>query len=190
MVLEETSYDGLIYDSAVGGGIWTHKFENGKHTWTLNKALEPGEIIGLTLIFNTTAKGNFTNFVSAGSNQTEVLTANATVNVLKPEFKVEKIVLTPKVTLGEQVRYEIVVHNTGETELHNITITELSFDGLVYDSFMDYDLQRYILGLNPIVMDAQTYATYDVINEANISYHSDAIGHDRRRTLLPSDSVA
>ena len=33
---------------------------------------------------------------------------------------------------------------------------------------MDYDLQRYILGLNPIVMDAQTYATYNVIDEANI----------------------
>ncbi len=37
-----------------------------------------------------------------------------------------------------------------------------------YDSFLDYDLQRYILGLNPIVMDAQTYATYDAINRANI----------------------
>ena len=37
-----------------------------------------------------------------------------------------------------------------------------------YDSFLDYDLQRYIIGLNPIVMDSQTYATYDVINEANI----------------------
>ena len=37
-----------------------------------------------------------------------------------------------------------------------------------YESFMDYDLQRFILGLNPIVMDAQTYATYDVINEANV----------------------
>jgi len=37
-----------------------------------------------------------------------------------------------------------------------------------YESFLDYDLQRYILGLNPIVMDAQTYATYDIINEANI----------------------
>lgn len=37
-----------------------------------------------------------------------------------------------------------------------------------YDSFLDYDLQRFILGLNPIVMDAQTYATYDVINEANV----------------------
>ena len=37
-----------------------------------------------------------------------------------------------------------------------------------YDSFLDYDLQRFILGLNPIVLDAQSYATYDVINEANI----------------------
>ena len=37
-----------------------------------------------------------------------------------------------------------------------------------YESFMDYDLQRYILGLNPIVMDSQTYASYDIINEANI----------------------
>lgn len=42
-----------------------------------------------------------------------------------------------------------------------------AYDG-DYESFLDYDLQRYILGLNPIVMDAQTYATYDIINEANI----------------------
>ena len=37
-----------------------------------------------------------------------------------------------------------------------------------YNSFLDYDLQRYILGLNPIVMDSQTYATYEIINETNI----------------------
>lgn len=43
-----------------------------------------------------------------------------------------------------------------------------AYDG-DYDSFMDYDLQRYILGLNPIVdLDAQTYATYEVISQANI----------------------
>ncbi len=43
-----------------------------------------------------------------------------------------------------------------------------AYDG-DYESFLDYDLQRYILGLNPIVLlDAQSYATYDVINEANI----------------------
>ena len=42
-----------------------------------------------------------------------------------------------------------------------------AYDG-DYDSFLDYDLQRFIMGLNPIVMDPQTYSTYDVINEANI----------------------
>lgn len=42
-----------------------------------------------------------------------------------------------------------------------------AYDG-DYESFMDYDLQRFILGLNPISMDAKTYATYEVINEANI----------------------
>ena len=42
-----------------------------------------------------------------------------------------------------------------------------AYDG-DYETFLDYDLQRYILGLNPIVMDAQSYAKYDVINAANI----------------------
>ena len=37
-----------------------------------------------------------------------------------------------------------------------------------YESFLDYDLQRFILGLNPIVLDPTTYATYDVINYANV----------------------
>ena len=37
-----------------------------------------------------------------------------------------------------------------------------------YDSFLDYDLQRFILGLNPIVLDSQSYVSYEVINEANI----------------------
>ena len=42
-----------------------------------------------------------------------------------------------------------------------------AYDG-DYESFLEYDLQRFILGLNPIVMDAQTYTTYDIINEANV----------------------
>lgn len=43
-----------------------------------------------------------------------------------------------------------------------------AYDG-DYESFMDYDLQRYILGLNPISLDSQSYATYNVINDANIT---------------------
>lgn len=42
-----------------------------------------------------------------------------------------------------------------------------AYDG-DYESFLDYDLQHFILGLNPISLDAQTYATYEIINEANI----------------------
>ena len=42
-----------------------------------------------------------------------------------------------------------------------------AYDG-DYESFMDYDLQRYILGLNPIVLDSQSYATYTIVNEANV----------------------
>jgi hypothetical protein len=43
-----------------------------------------------------------------------------------------------------------------------------AYDG-DYSSFLDYDLQRFIIGLNPIVMDAQTYAGYTIISEANIT---------------------
>lgn len=43
-----------------------------------------------------------------------------------------------------------------------------AYDG-DYESFLDYDLQRFIIGLNPIMMmDAQTYASYDIVNAANI----------------------
>lgn len=42
-----------------------------------------------------------------------------------------------------------------------------AYDG-DYESFLDYDLQRFILGLNPIVLDAENYAAYEVVNHANI----------------------
>ncbi len=42
-----------------------------------------------------------------------------------------------------------------------------AYDG-DYESFLDYDLQHFILGLNPISLDAQSYASYEIINEANI----------------------
>ena len=42
-----------------------------------------------------------------------------------------------------------------------------AYDG-DYESFLDYDLQRFILGLNPIMMDSKTYASYDIIDEANV----------------------
>lgn len=37
-----------------------------------------------------------------------------------------------------------------------------------YDSFMDYDLQHFILGLNPIMLNAQDYPKYEIVNNANV----------------------
>ena len=37
-----------------------------------------------------------------------------------------------------------------------------------YESFLDYDLQRFILGLNPIMLDSQSYANYEIVNYVNI----------------------
>lgn len=40
--------------------------------------------------------------------------------------------------------------------------------GKDYESFLNYDLQRFIIGLNPFNMDSRTYSNYEVINHANI----------------------
>ena len=46
-----------------------------------------------------------------------------------------------------------------------------------YESFLDYDLQRFILGLNPFNMDSKTYSNYEIINNANIINLKNVIEH-------------
>ena len=185
----EDSFDGLIFDSASDDKNWTHKFENAKHTWTFNDVLKPGEIIWLTLKFNTTDSGKFTNYVSAGSDQTEVLTVNETVNVLKPEFKVEKIVLTPlKVALGEQVIYEIVVHNTGEANLTNIVVEEMPDASLVFDHYVDGGLFKHsvVSGKHIWTLDKLINGTYEGFK---LYFNTTAVGNVSNRISVKSDEM-
>ena len=49
--------------------------------------------------------------------------------------------------------------------------------GKDYESFLDYDLQRFILGLNPFNMDSKTYSNYEIINNANIINLKNVIEH-------------
>ena len=37
-----------------------------------------------------------------------------------------------------------------------------------YESFLDYDLQHFILGLNPMMLSATDYANYEIVNMANV----------------------
>ena len=138
--VEETSYAGLKYEKFIDNGYWTHSIANGKNTWTLNTNLAVNEVVGLFVVFNTTQKGNFTNVVVAGSDETENKTTNNTTKVVEPKLDVQKITLTPIVPVGNQTSFEIVVRNTGEVALHNVVLEETSYDGLVYDSFVNNGL--------------------------------------------------
>ena len=84
--------------------------------------------------------GPWVNYADVVSSETNKSTTGSAVDVIKAEFKVEKIVLTPKVTLGEQVRYEIVVHNTGEADLTNIVVEEMPDASLIFDHYVDNGL--------------------------------------------------
>ena len=150
VILEETSYDGLIYDSFTDNGLWTHSVVNGKNVWTLNKALNVNEIVNLFVNFNTVTVGNFTNIVTVGSNETKNKIANNTTIVYNntepvPEqsssnnsdISIEKTALNKVVVIGNQAVFEIIVTNTGEVVLHDVTVSEDSFNGLVYDSWYD-----------------------------------------------------
>ena len=136
LTVKEYHFEGLQYDSYTDYlDVWV---ENSNLSWTLNGILRPGEYSGFFITFITTTNGNFTNIVTAKANGTDNKSSNDTVKVHKGDYIIEKISLTPNVVVGSQAIFEIVIHNVGETDLDNITITELSYDGLLYDSFIDY----------------------------------------------------
>ena len=136
VVVREDSFSGLIYDSFIDhSGLWT---KNSDLSWTLTTPLRAGEYEEFFVVFNTTNAGNFVNVVVADSNEIPNKTDNDTVEVLNPSLDVQKITINRTVNVGEQVMFEIVVHNTGKVILNDVTVRENSFDGLTYDSFIDY----------------------------------------------------
>ena len=132
----EESFEGLTYDSWEDfSGLWT---KNGDLSWTYNEVFYPGEYASFFVTFTTTKTGDFTNIVSVDSNETSKKRANDNVVVIAPSLSVEKITLDKVVNLGEQVTFEIIVHNTGSTDLTNVVVKEDQFEGLTYNSYVDY----------------------------------------------------
>ena len=132
----EESFDGLTYDSWEDfSGMWS---KNSDLSWTYNDILYPGEYASFFVTFNTNRIGDFNNIVSVDSNETSKKRANDNVVVIAPSLSVEKITLNKTVNLGEQVTFEIIVHNTGSTDLTNVVVREDQFEGLKYSSFVDY----------------------------------------------------
>ncbi len=55
-------------------------------------------------------------------------------------YTIEKIALNKTVNAGENVVFEVIVTNTGLVEITDLTVNEVSFDGLTYLSYEDTQL--------------------------------------------------
>ena len=67
----------------------------------------------------------------------ETLNATNKTTAYKPNMTVEKIALNKTVYLGNQTSFTIVVRNTGDCDLGNVTVVEKSYTGLVFDSYIN-----------------------------------------------------
>ena len=123
-------------------------FENLKLTDKAHEFLKENEWIDLYMFalvqfrfedYETYVEGSSVGMIETGLNFCDEIISRALVN---NQFEVFRLALSAKAHV-------------------------YAYDG-DYDSFLDYDLQHFILGLNPISLDVQAYATYEIINEANI----------------------
>ena len=126
--------EGLVYTGFVGVN-WT-KVGN---RFIYSASLNPGESISYTLYFNTTAGGQFTPKVIAGSNLTSNATAKANSNnttvVSVPGISVIKIADKSSVKVGELVTFTITVRNTGNCALGDVFVVDEIPEGLEFVSF-------------------------------------------------------
>ena len=135
---------GLIYDGYTNvTGEWNVvKINDTAYNFTLVGDLAKGVSASFNVIFNTTTNGTFTNVVVAGSNVTENKTAENDTTVLGPDMtvvkqalNVVKQALNTTVYVGEQTEFLIVVNNTGDCSLGNVTVVDNVPAGLI---FADY----------------------------------------------------
>ena len=113
-------------------------------SWTLKRNLAIGEYEGFYLVFNTTSRGNFTNYVSVHTNDTDNDTDNDTVRVLGYDLTVSKNTIDKVVKICDEVEFEIVVTNIGDLDLENVFVRESKYDsGLEYLRY--YSSKKYLV---------------------------------------------
>ena len=126
--------EGLVY-TGFEGANWTKVGNRFVYSGVLN----PGESISYILYFNTTAGGQFTPKVIAGSNLTSNATAKANSNnttvVSVPGISVIKIADKSSVKVGELVTFTITVRNTGDCALGDVFVVDEIPEGLEFVSF-------------------------------------------------------
>ncbi|MBQ7927557.1 MAG: Cna B-type domain-containing protein, partial [Methanobrevibacter sp.] len=91
----------------------------------------------LTVWFKTLTNGTLVNNVTAKAVGVNETPATNNTTVYRPNMTVEKITLNKTVYLGNQTSFTIIVRNTGDCDLGNVTVVEKSYTGLVLDSYVN-----------------------------------------------------
>ncbi len=103
-------------------------------TFTLSDNLTVGDKVTLNITFKVLEAGEIKNAVIVDSNDTDEKSTDTVIFVEAPDFTVEKLLLNETVNLGDTVVYTIVVTNTGNIELTNVTVNENYPDSLEFVS--------------------------------------------------------
>ena len=138
------SYSDLVDESGLWIEITGDLSENGllqasetTRSWRYLGILNPGETASFRTVYDTYVPGTFDNEVIATSDEAESNTDIDYVRVLVRAYEISVVALNDTVKEGEQVMFKVILNNTGETNLTNITFNDIPDAGLVYDSFID-----------------------------------------------------
>ena len=162
--------DDLIYSSHSDNEKWVKE----GNVFKYYQALKPQESVTFTIWFITNNTGDLLNNITVTTNETDNKTSNDTVHVYSPNMTIKKVAFTNKeINLGDVVRFIIYVKNTGDCDLHNVTITEKAPDGLEYSKMQgtwrkDGDSYTYTRILKPGVEQA-LILSYKVTKYGNLT---------------------
>jgi len=106
------------------GADW--KSEDNK-TFVYTKDLAVGGNATFTVYFKALTNGTLVNNVTARSNVTNDTNDTANVTVYNPNMTVEKVSLnaTDFIIVNDTVAFNITVFNTGDCDLHNVTVSDV-----------------------------------------------------------------
>ena len=132
------SYSDLVDESGLWIEITGDLSENGllqasetTRSWRYLGILNPGETASFRTVYDTYVPGTFDNEVIATSDEAESNTDIDYVRVLVRAYEISVVALNDTVKEGEQVMFKVILNNTGETNLTNITFNDIPDAGLV-----------------------------------------------------------
>ena len=161
-------------------------YDANTHIWTIGDLTKGASAtLKIKTIVNTTntkiVNNVHVNSSTPDSNESNNNASNDT-EVLVPGLNVKKITLDKLVTVGNQVKFEIVVTNTGKTTLNNVFVEESSYDGLTFDhaQHQDHWVQSIVNGknrwtLNTSLVPEEVAGLIVVFNTTNVGNFTNVV---------------